>query len=137
MQHSRGARGEPEAQDHLVHLPARQGQARRWLIGHLFTRVPHFFGSGFSLKIAECFTFFLSFFSFFPIRVLYLVLGYLDGFQVWDCSNIEEIHEVLSVREGATRCAKVRFLSSFFYFSFFFLREDDMSSWGSVFGVSS
>jgi len=49
----------------------------------------------------------LLFFFFFSLRLLYLVLGYADGFQVWDCSNIEEMREVLSVRDGATRCARI------------------------------
>jgi len=42
-----------------------------------------------------------------PQGSLYLTLGYVDGFQVWDCTNIEEIREVLSVKDGPTRCAKL------------------------------
>ena len=41
-QHSRCARGEPKAKDHLVHLPACQGQAGGWPTWHL-ARVSCFF----------------------------------------------------------------------------------------------
>eukprot|EP00039_Didymoeca_costata_P001549 m.53265 g.53265 ORF g.53265 m.53265 type:complete len:827 (-) comp10853_c0_seq3:119-2599(-) len=36
-----------------------------------------------------------------------LLLGYVDGFQIWDISNKTDVREVLSLRTGAVVCAKV------------------------------
>jgi hypothetical protein len=42
-----------------------------------------------------------------------LILTYLNGFQIWDLKNPDNVHEILSKREGPIKYMKVSLFYSF------------------------